>query len=133
MNMVCSMRPTIFGLISLMSLFSCSENNIALNENHDEQSQIVCWTVIENKSVMLGKHAEYNTGKFSDGSEHAELIVYGRVDDSHFNDCIRMIQTGWVDELTMNPDSVPLEQRDALIKAWTEFIEYDGFDPEDCK
>lgn len=80
------------------------------------------------ENYNLGKNCLYYYSPFDD--KHY-MVVKGEIDESHFETAVEAISTGWVDELNIDPDSVPMKQRTELIKAWNEFLEYDGFDPEE--
>ena len=116
-------------IVFTMVLFAGCEENITIDGVHEDS--VFIKNIKKNITHSLGKNAEYSEITWWNDEEETTLDIIGEVDSIHFDECIRLIETGWIDNLHIDPDLVPMGQRTALIKAWNEFQDYDGFNPEE--
>lgn len=131
------MRESILGL-GLLSILSCTDSTPKDAEILKSITWVNKQSYVLNGDTITADEATYQIGEYGHYYYDSEcdmhhMDIFGPVDDSHLETCEEAILTGWVDELNIDPEKTPREVRERLIKAWIEFTEYDGFDPEDAE
>lgn len=136
------MKKIILGL-GLLAMLSCT-TEIDNTPKDSEILKSITWvnkqsyidpvsgdTITADESTyQIGEYGHYYYDAVND-MHHMD--IFGPVDDIHLETCEEAILTGWVDELNIDSDKTPKEVRERLVKAWIEFLEYDGFDPKDAE